>query len=173
MVTTVGSNVVILVLDAEVDSNTDVRQDAKAEARTQIDTLLSPASQAAAVVGDILDVGNVPPVVPEDDVVLPVVDPVVDPVIDPGVMEGVTERGTYHGLTNGDRPTWYFAKKMDAYPPQFDVFIPGCKTLKVKNNGVRDDLGGGYLVKQSSVSGRGMAVLAAKGCKSTVAGYKR
>lgn len=163
MNTTTGSNVVFLVLEAEVDSNTDVKQDAKADAKTQVDAILSPAGKvgaAVAVVEDIIDTGKVPPVTP-------------NPEDGSEEMKGVTERGIYRGLTNGDRPTWYFSKKMDAYPPQFNIIIPGCKTLKVKNNGVRDDMGGGYLVKQSSVFGRGMAVLAAKGCRSTVAGYKR
>ncbi len=85
--------------------------------------------------------------------------------------KNIHEKGKYHGLTNGNRPTWYFSKRMNEYPSTFDITIPGCNTINVKNNGVRDDHHDGYLVKQSDVKGRGMVVLANKDCNSTIAEF--
>ncbi len=73
----------------------------------------------------------------------------------------------YNGRTNGNRPTWYYSKKMSSYPGTFTLNISGCRTgIVVSNNGSRWE-SGGYLVKQSDVSGRGMAVLAPATCNST------
>lgn len=72
----------------------------------------------------------------------------------------------FHGYTNGDRPTFYGDKKMSAYPSAFIVEIEGCEKWSVdKNNGTRSEHGS-YLVKQSDVSGRGIAVLGPSSCKS-------
>lgn len=79
------------------------------------------------------------------------------------------ERGDYHGRTNGDRPTWYFNKDMKDYPEMFSVSVEKCGApVEVTNNGVRFDQRG-YLVKQSDVAGRGMAVLWPATCQSTEA----
>lgn len=75
----------------------------------------------------------------------------------------------YRGRTNPDRPTWYFSKKMSSYPKTFTLNISGCKTgMVVSNNGSRWE-SGGYLAKQSDVSGRGMAVLAPGSCNPSKA----
>lgn len=53
-----GSNIVILVLDADVESSTAVKQDARADARTQVDATLAPAGkvgEAAAVAEGLLE----------------------------------------------------------------------------------------------------------------------
>ncbi len=73
--------------------------------------------------------------------------------------------GSYHGRTNGDRPTWYFPKKMSSYPSTFTVNVAGCSSFRVLNNGKRW-VKGGYIVKQSDVSGRGLALLAPSSCGS-------
>ena len=76
------------------------------------------------------------------------------------------ETGKYFGRYNGDRPTWYYGKKMSGYPKTFYLTISGCvSNVKVSNNGKRWT-GSGLVVKQSEVSGRGMAVLAPSSCKS-------
>lgn len=78
---------------------------------------------------------------------------------------GVTENGRYVGRTNGNRPTWYFSKTMSRYPSTFKVSVSGCASFTVKNNGSRYETGG-YIIKQSDVSGRGMAALAPASCSS-------
>lgn len=79
---------------------------------------------------------------------------------------GGTETGVYWGRHNGNRPTWYFQKKMRDYPSSFRLDIPGCATgLQVSNNGHRWS-SGGYIAKQSDVSGRGLAVVAPAACGS-------
>ena len=76
------------------------------------------------------------------------------------------ESGKYHGRYNGDKPTWYFGKKMSGYPSTIYITVSGCvNNVKVSNNGKRWT-GSGLIVKQSEVSGRGMAVLAPSSCKS-------
>lgn len=76
------------------------------------------------------------------------------------------ESGKYHGRYNGDKPTWYFGKKMSGYPSTIYITVSGCvSNVKVSNNGKRWT-GSGLIVKQSEVSGRGMAVLAPSSCKS-------
>ncbi len=77
-----------------------------------------------------------------------------------------TEKGLYWGRHNGDRPTWYYGKTMSKYPEQFTVVIDGCSTTEVtSNNGSRFE-SGSVIVKQSDVSGRGMAVIGSAGCSS-------
>lgn len=72
----------------------------------------------------------------------------------------------YRGRTNPDRPTWYAPRNMSAYGKSFTVEIHGCRTLEITNsNGSRWE-SGGYLCKQSDVSGRGMACLAPSSCGS-------
>lgn len=76
-----------------------------------------------------------------------------------------TDVGSYHGRTNGDRPTWYFPRNMSSYPSTFTVSVAGCSSFRVINNG-RRYVTGGYIVKQSHVSGRGLALLAPSSCGS-------
>lgn len=80
-----------------------------------------------------------------------------------------TDKGKYHGRTNGGRPTWYFPKNMGSYPSTFTVTIANCKKFQVTNNNGKRFETGLYLVKQSHVSGRGMALLAPSHCSSRVA----
>ena len=82
------------------------------------------------------------------------------------------EIAKYHGRTNGNRPTWYFSKKMAQYPQTFTIVINGCPGLTVtSNNGVRFEKNG-IIVKQSDVAGRGMAVVVPSSCQSTQCCYK-
>jgi hypothetical protein len=78
------------------------------------------------------------------------------------------ESGRYHGRHNGDRPTWYFQRKMAGYPATFKVVVAGCADFTVSNNGHRY-VYAGYIVKNSDVSGRGMALVAPSPCRSTSA----
>lgn len=76
------------------------------------------------------------------------------------------ETGNYHGRFNGDRPHWYYSRNMKDYPSEFYLTISGCTSrLKVSHNGSRWE-SGGYLAKQSDVSGRGMVVLGPSSCGS-------
>jgi len=94
----------------------------------------------------------------------------VTPTPTPG--EGTVEKADYHGRYNGDRATWYLSKKMSSYPKDFTVVVSACKTFEVKdNNGTRFEYGG-YIIKQSDVAGRGMAIVAPASCKSTEAYVK-
>ena len=77
-----------------------------------------------------------------------------------------TDRGRYHGRHNGNRPTWYFPRNMSSYPSKFKVSIPGCSSFEVRNNNGRRYVNGGYIVKQSDVPGRGLALVAPAGCSS-------
>ena len=79
------------------------------------------------------------------------------------------DNGWYRGRTNPDRPTWYFPKNMGAYPKSFTVNIANCGSIQVVNNNGKRFEQGLYLVKQSDVPGRGMAVLAPSKCSSRVA----
>ncbi len=81
-----------------------------------------------------------------------------------------TEEGRYAGRHNGDRPTWYFSRPMRDYPQQFTVVVDGCVTVEVpSNNGTRYVSSDGTIVKQSDVSGRGMAVVTSSSCHSKTA----
>lgn len=71
------------------------------------------------------------------------------------------EDGRYHGRGNGDRATWYFKGRMESYPKELRVVIPGFLDRTIVTNGKRYDRGG-LLLKQSDVRGRGMALLVDK-----------
>jgi hypothetical protein len=90
-------------------------------------------------------------------------------VVAPPVAANKTESGRYHGRHNGDRPTWYFSKNFNQYPSPITVNIPGCLANKsITHNGVRYE-SGGLILKQSEVSGRGMAMVMSSSCKSETA----
>ncbi len=82
------------------------------------------------------------------------------------VEKTTQESGNYHGRHNGDRATWYFQKTMAGYPSQFKAVVSGCGEFTVNNNGHRYEYAG-YIVKNSDVSGRGMALVAPSSCKSS------
>lgn len=92
----------------------------------------------------------------------------IKPPIDQEPTNNVTESLKYWGRHNGDRPTWYGNKTMNAYPSGLHIIIEGCLDRKIKHNGNRYD-NGGLIVKQSDVPGRGLAVVYAASCKSKVA----
>ena len=80
-----------------------------------------------------------------------------------------TEYGKFAGRTNGDRPTWYFSKRMSSYPSKFMLTVEGCRSdISITNNGSRYE-SGIVIVKQSDVAGRGMAVVYHSSCKSETA----
>ncbi len=79
---------------------------------------------------------------------------------------GCDQRARYHGLTNGGRPTFYFDRNMGTYPARFTVTVVGCATVEVPNNNGHRHEGGGLVIKQSEVAGRGMAVVATAACRS-------
>ena len=83
-----------------------------------------------------------------------------------------TDNLWYRGRTNGGRPTFYAPKNMGAYPKSFTVNIVNCGTIQVTNNNGRRFEQGLYLVKQSDVPGRGMAVLAPSKCSTRAANVK-
>ncbi len=88
------------------------------------------------------------------------------------VSQTTTEKGKYWGRHNGNRPHWYYSKKMSDYPSQITVTIEGCTSgMVVNHNGNRWE-SGGYLVKQSDVSGRGMVILGPSSCFSRVSHIK-
>jgi hypothetical protein len=90
-------------------------------------------------------------------------------VVAPPVAANKTESGRYHGRHNGDRPTWYFSKNFNQYPSPITVNIPGCLANKsITHNGVRYE-SGGLILKQSDVSGRGMAMVMSSSCQSETA----
>ena len=79
----------------------------------------------------------------------------------------VIEKGLWWGLHNGGRPTFYFSKLMADYPSEFVVKMAGCETAVVTTNGHRFETNL-LVVKQSDVSGRGMAVTTTGGvCESS------
>lgn len=79
------------------------------------------------------------------------------------------EYGTYWGTPNGGRPQFYFKKKMNQYPKTFKLVIAGCVNRTITNNGSRFEGSNGLVVKQSEVSGRGMAVVGPYGCVTQTA----
>lgn len=82
-----------------------------------------------------------------------------------------TEQCKYAGRFNGDRMTAYCSKKMSQYPAKITIDVPGCVNKTIPNNGTRYQ--DSYLiVKQSEVSGRGMAIVVNSSCKSTTAYVK-
>lgn len=64
----------------------------------------------------------------------------------------------YFAVTNGTRPTWYAFKPMASFPSKFRLVVQGHIDVIVSNNGTRWE-GNGWIVKQSDVVGRGMAVV--------------
>ncbi len=74
----------------------------------------------------------------------------------------VEEEGIWWGIHNGGRPTFYFTHLMKHYPPTFIVEMDGCETVEVINNGHRFETNK-LIVKQSDVSGRGMALTTQSG----------
>lgn len=86
----------------------------------------------------------------------------------PTPVQSGSEKCSYSGRYNGDRATWYCSKKMASYPSKITVKITGCFTKTVPNNGTRYQ-DSQLIVKQSDVSGRGMALVANSSCKSTEA----
>lgn len=88
------------------------------------------------------------------------------PTVDPPTA--TKESGRYHGRFNGDRPTWYFSKNFSTYPKKFTLDVPGCYSGSIEHNGVRYEKGG-VILKQSDVSGRGMALVLPSSCKGTKA----
>ncbi len=97
------------------------------------------------------------------------------PIVEFGVLpahavtsgqNNLTEHGNYHGRYNGDRPTWYFSKRMKDYPQKLTVVVDGCAKVKITSHDGKRFSGGGLVVKQSHVTGRGMAVIAPSSCKS-------
>lgn len=86
----------------------------------------------------------------------------------PGVSTGKTEQCTYSGRYNGDRATWYCSKKMSSYPDGLRVVVDGCYNVTISDTGKRYEKSG-LIVKQSDVSGRGLAIVTALSCKSKTA----
>ena len=80
-----------------------------------------------------------------------------------------TDNLWYRGRTNGNRPTFYAPRDMKDYPSTFDVSIANCRSFTVNNNNGRRWEGGGYIVKQSHVSSRGLALVAPASCNSSTA----
>jgi len=98
---------------------------------------------------------------PPEDVVVP-----DKPDVPASVPTSNTEEGRYHGRHNGDRATWYFSKKMKDYPDMITVNVEGCyDDFLITNNGTRWE-GNRIIMKQSDVSGRGMALIVPSSCKS-------
>ena len=96
----------------------------------------------------------------------PTPEPTVAPTPEPTPVTGYEEKARFHGYSNPDRPTFYFAHRMDWYPREFRIVVKGCYDFTVINNGTRFDRQPHYLVKQSDVSGRGMGLLIHKSCTS-------
>ncbi len=102
----------------------------------------------------------------------PVVDPPSDPLLDnpPGPAPPLTkEKLEWFRPTNGDRGTWYGARYMNQYPKDMYLTVPGClASTHVTNNGTRWERGGqaGYVIKQSEVTGRHIALIVPRGCRS-------
>lgn len=86
---------------------------------------------------------------------------------DTSVPSSATEALKYWGRYNGDRPTWYGALNMSQYPSPMRVVIPGCLDKLIAHDGKRYD-DGSLIVKQSDVSGRGLAVVYSASCKGKV-----
>lgn len=82
---------------------------------------------------------------------------------------GYEEDGIYWGRHNGNRPTWYFSRRMEDYPDTFTIVVDGCATVEVTGNNGHRFVEGSTIVKQSDVSGRGLAVVASAGCYSKTA----
>lgn len=104
-----------------------------------------------------------------DDIVSPVPDSTDDSLSQDEVD---TELMAWFGRYNGDRGTWYGSKNMNQYPPVLCIQVNAClPTTCFPNNGRRWEKGGqaGYVVKQSEVGGRGIALIVPRTCRSKVA----
>jgi len=76
----------------------------------------------------------------------------------------VRENGYYHGVHNGNRPTFYLKHLMKDYPRTFTAVLERCETVTVINDGYRFE-SSKLILKQSDVGGRGMALTTqASGC---------
>lgn len=171
----ISFNVLNLKADGAVfDTDTDQTTDGQVPvslygANSATGGQTNPVAELAPFINEVLDVGKekVKKIFSDKEKVkVPIVEP--KPIIPPN-----KEVGYYRGRTNGNRPTWYFNKKMGDYPSQFTVVIKGanCKTITVQNNGERYEKELPYLVKQSDVKGRGMAVLASADCNPSEPAY--
>lgn len=89
---------------------------------------------------------------------------IITPDIEDPTM--ITEVLRYHGRHNGDRATWYAKKELKNYPQIFVIEIPGCTTFSVNEHDGKRIEHGGYIIKQSDVTGRGLAVVAPQSCQS-------
>lgn len=74
----------------------------------------------------------------------------------------------YHGRYNGDRPTWYSDPPTKSFAAKVRVIVAGCSDFEADYNGHRWE-GGGWIIKESDVAGRGLTVVGPSSCKSTVA----
>lgn len=89
--------------------------------------------------------------------------PAIPDIEDPTM---ITEALRYHGRHNGDRATWYAKKELKNYPQTFVIEIPGCTTFSVNEHDGKRIEHGGYIIKQSDVTGRGLVVVAPQSCQS-------
>lgn len=97
------------------------------------------------------------------------VEPSATEVSDPPELKDsamVTEPLRYHGRHNGDRATWYGSKNLSAYPQTFIIEVPGCTKFSINSHDGNRIEHEGYVVKQSGVDGRGMAIVAPQSCQS-------
>jgi len=174
-----GHNILVLIFDADVDSKSTVKQDAKTDARTKLDAALAQTGStqqnarenAGAVMEGIKSVLGAAGSEKKEAAAVVSPDVVAPPIVTQPAGE-TTENGLYWGRHNGDRATWYFTKSMTAYPDIIYLTVDGCvsgvkvKTTEVDHEGNPRFVIDGYIVKQSDVSGRGMAVVAPSSCLS-------
>jgi len=77
----------------------------------------------------------------------------------------------YFEITNGNRPTWYCYKPMASYGKRIRVVVAGHLDATFDNDGTRWE-GNGWVVKESEVAGRGLAIVGpnttSDGAKATV-----
>jgi len=92
--------------------------------------------------------------------------------VEPPAVGTTVELLNYHKRTNGSRQTWYGSMDMNQYPSPMRLQIDGCTDITFEHNGNRycsENCYSGSLVKQSDVSGRGIAVLQESSCNSKIA----
>lgn len=175
----ISINVLNLKADGAVfDTDTDQTTDGQVPvslygANSATGGQTTPVANFTPLINEVLDVGKekIKKIISDKEKVkVPIIEPIIEP--QPIILRN-KEIGDYRGRTNGNRPTWYFNKKMGDYPAQFTVVIKGakCDDLAVQNNGERYEKDLPYLVKQSDVPGRGMAVLASADCSPSEAAY--
>lgn len=183
--------VVLIEVNLSNESETDTTSgDAPASQTTSPSTALGmQGSTATASGGEVLLKGVkslldqymdnsvqdvVTPQQPEQP--LPPVGPVPEPdeeeseTDEPDVSGDALQELDYWGRYNGDRPLWYAWRPMADFGDSFLVEVEGCGSILVEdNNGVRFENEEEYpqwVVKESDVSGRGMAVHAPSNCQS-------